>query len=948
MVAKVEQGSEPGWASILETLPVGLLLADAEGRWTGVNAAACRILGLPREALLGGSMAELCGRCRSADGSPLAPGAAPELAALGPAALRSGQPCGPTLCAWTREDGAGLWLEWSAEPQAGGGVLVLVTEVTDRVEAERALREQAGHLERLQRLYACLGQVNQAIVWSSGREALLAKICEVMVTFGKFSMAWIGWAEPGTQEIRVLSHYGDHHGYLEELRVRADDSALGRGASGRALREGCPVVNNDFLGSAQAAPWHDQARRSGFAASAALPLRVAGAVAGTLNVYAPVAGFFGTEELDLLVEAAGDLSYALDHLEGEARRKAAEADLVESVSQFQVLFETAPVGMAIVDSATGRFLSVNPRLGEILGWAPQDLLRARFQDFTHPEHVEPDQASVKLLVDGLVQEVQKEKRFIHRSGHEVWARLKMVRLPGVAGAAPRHFSLVENITEAHHAQAALKDALDRLQKITDRLPGVVYQYRMRPDGTTHMPFVSGAIRQLYRLEPEDLVQDMAKLNAVEHPDDDARITASRQASARTLSPWKEEYRLRFADGEVRHVYVDAVPEREEDGAILWTGCITDITERKHLEAQYRHAQNMESLGSLAGGVAHDMNNVLGAILALASAHQALQPRDSPAHQAFDTIRLAATRGGDMVRTLLNFARKDAGVLRPLDLNGLLRDQARLLERTTLARVRLDLDLEPALRPVLGDGSALANAIMNLCVNAVDAMGGNGTLALRTRNLDGDRVELRVEDTGSGMSQEVLDRALDPFFTTKAMGKGTGLGLAMVYTTVKAHQGELELQSEPGRGTRVRVVLPATAALEAPLPDAPGAPAPVPGQGLQVLLVDDDELVRKSTGMLLELLGHWVVCAQCGEEALALVENGLRPGLVLLDLNMPGLGGAGTLPPLRALLPGVPVLLATGRAEQEAEDLVASHPPAFLLAKPFSFEDLQGYLERLRG
>ena len=162
----------------------------------------------------------------------------------------------------------------------------------------------------------------------------------------------------------------------------------------------------------------------------------------------------------------------------------------------------------------------------------------------------------------------------------------------------------------------------------------------------------------------------------------------------------------------------------------------------------------------------------------------------------------------MVKSLLNFARQSPTEEHELDMNAILREEVELLERTTLAKIRLEMDLASDLRPILGDASALTHAFMNLCVNAVDAMPENGTLTLRTRNVDNDWIEVLVEDTGTGMPREVLEKAMDPFFTTKGVGKGTGLGLSMVYSTVKAHRGQIEIQSEPGQGTRVRMRFPA--------------------------------------------------------------------------------------------------------------------------------------------
>jgi len=367
-------------------------------------------------------------------------------------------------------------------------------------------------------------------------------------------------------------------------------------------------------------------------------------------------------------------------------------------------------------------------------------------------------------------------------------------------------------------------------------------------------------------------------------------------------------------------------------------------ERILLLAQLLQSQKLESLGTLAGGVAHDINNVLGAILGLATAHLEIQPADSSAYRAFDTISKAAIRGGKLAKSLLNFARQSPAEELEVDVNAILREEVRLLERTTLSKICLRLDLTPDLRPIRGDASALTHAFMNLCVNAVDAMPEDGTLTLRTRNVDDDWIEVGVEDTGTGMTKDVLEKALDPFFTTKSEGKGTGLGLSLVYSTVKAHRGQMDIQSEPDRGTSVHMRFPSCepAALEkAPEVEVQDAPEPV---GLTVLLVDDDELIQSSTQMLLELLGHTVTGVTCGEDALEKLESGYRPEVVILDINMPGLGGARTLARLRALEPMLPVLLSTGRVDQTAMNLLGAYPHVTLLPKPFTLSELRGYLE----
>jgi signal transduction histidine kinase len=368
--------------------------------------------------------------------------------------------------------------------------------------------------------------------------------------------------------------------------------------------------------------------------------------------------------------------------------------------------------------------------------------------------------------------------------------------------------------------------------------------------------------------------------------------------------------------------------------------------RNLITAQLHQAQKLESVGRLASGIAHEMNNVLGAVVALASVGAGSIEAGPKAQRDFETIRRAAMRGAQVVKTLLGFARKGPVEVRELDVNALLREQASLLSRTTLARVRVALDLVDSFPAVRGDEAAVCSAVMNLCLNAIDAMPEGGQLTLRTRRIYPDWVEIQVEDTGSGMSEDVRNNAFDPFFTTKPHGKGTGLGLSIVQNTVMAHGGQISIDSQSAVGTRVTMRFPA-AKPHAPDTGIPvSAVPPAAAHVREVLAIDDDEFVLEAIGATLEYLGHRGVGAQSGEAALEKIEAGLRPDLVILDMNMPGMGGLGALPRIRALLPKVPILLSTGRPDQSALDLIASQPGVSLLAKPFSADELKKRIDAL--
>jgi PAS domain S-box-containing protein len=435
---------------------------------------------------------------------------------------------------------------------------------------------------------------------------------------------------------------------------------------------------------------------------------------------------------------------------------------------------------------------------------------------------------------------------------------------------------------------------------------------------------------------------------ITHPEDIQKdLDQMAQLNAGEIDGFQMDKRLLRQDGREVWIRMTIVPiQVGHDLSRRHLAMFEDITERlqseeerQRLQTQLVQAQKMDSLGGLAGGVAHDMNNVLGAILGLASANLETQDPGSEIRRALNTIIKAAERGGKMVKRLLSFARQAPAEEHELNLNETLQEVVRLLERTTLARVRLELDLANDLKPTRGDAGALAHAFMNLCVNALDAMPEHGTLTLRTRNVEPGMIEIQVEDTGAGMSNEVLEQCLDPFFTTKEVGKGTGLGLSLVYSTVKAHHGQLEIQSQSGQGTRVKMRFPASEPVSQAGESAQRTVPESWARGLRVLVIDDDQLMRCALEGLLKVLGHTATIAGCGEDALALLEAGLEVDAVILDMNMPGLGGSGTLPRLRSLRPALPVLLATGRVDQAALDLVGSDPKTVLLPKPFSLVEL---------
>nr|WP_320132182.1 ATP-binding protein [uncultured Holophaga sp.] len=369
-----------------------------------------------------------------------------------------------------------------------------------------------------------------------------------------------------------------------------------------------------------------------------------------------------------------------------------------------------------------------------------------------------------------------------------------------------------------------------------------------------------------------------------------------------------------------------------------------VEEHRILQQRFEQFQRLESIGRLASGVSHDINNVLGAILATTEVLRSRHGDPEEVERRADLILGAATRGRDLVLKLNEFARRGVQDPTPLDLNALVHREAEILEHTTFHRIKVLLDLHVPLPAVVGDGSAISNALMNLCINACDAMPSGGELRISTRVPEEGWVELLVADTGEGMPPAVLERAMEPFFTTKPMGKGTGLGLSVVYGTLRAHRGTVDIQSAPGQGTTVILRFPAAGDLQ-PL-TVPASPATPNTPARRTLVVDDDELVNLCVSELFACIGFPVESVPGGAEALARLEAHPPLDLVLLDSNMPGMSGMECLARIRERHPHLPVIFSSGHLEARELSRLEAFRKVWVLGKPFTLDELRHVLARM--
>jgi PAS domain S-box-containing protein len=524
--------------------------------------------------------------------------------------------------------------------------------------------------------------------------------------------------------------------------------------------------------------------------------------------------------------------------------------------------------------------------------------------------------------------------------------------------------IARDISARKQSLADSAELAERLNRIYRLVPGLIYQFMRRPDGTYCLPFASDAIHQLFEVSPEEVRTDATAIFRKIPAEDLPGLTLSIEESARTLKPWHHEFRFRRNNGSMTWLRGDSMPQPGDNGSVLWHGFITDVTERHRIESKLVESAKLESLGVLAGGIAHDFNNLLTGILGNASLARLELPPTSLGQPMIDQIETAARRAADLCKQMLAYSGKGRFVVQRLDLNKLIEDTTHLLQISIAKNCVLRFNLAAALPAVSADATQLRQVIMNLVINASEAIGSrSGVLALGTgvARVDeeylrgfrpdaspppGDYVYIEVSDNGCGMDAATLSKIFDPFFTTKFTGRG--LGLAAVLGIVRGHKGGLKVYSEPGKGTTFKLFFPAAAG------QAQDSASPFPlTAGFRtsgtVLIADDEETVRTVAARMLERLGFTVVLAVDGRDAVQKFRaEPERFTFVLLDLTMPHLDGEETFRQMRQIRPTVRVVLTSGFNQQEAVTRFTGKGLAGFIQKPFELTKLTQVVRSVVG
>jgi len=636
-------------------------------------------------------------------------------------------------------------------------------------------------------------------------------------------------------------------------------------------------------------------------------------------------------------------------------RKRNERAMRESEARFRGTFEQAAVGIAHV-SPEGRFLRVNDKLCAIFGYPRQELLEMGYADLTLPEDLSRSHAGRLALLNGELPSFTTEKRYRRKDGTVVWVNLAATLERDSIGAPNYLISVFEDITARKAAENEVRFNEQRYRSLVEATTAIVWDTPASGEFEVEQPGWTAFTGQSF----EEL-RGWGWLQAI-HPDDRAETARIWSAAIASQSTYVVEHRLRAHDQTYRDMAVRAVPILGDDGNIRqWIGVHTDISERKKLEQQFLRAQRMESIGTLAGGIAHDLNNSLSPIIMSLDLMKLKFP-DCESRELLDIVSTSAQRMADMVRQVLSFGRGVEGDRQEVQIRHLVRDLEKIGNDTFLKCIEVRTSIPNDLWSVVGDATQLHQVLLNLCVNARDAMPSGGTLTLSAENLvldahfaalhpeahPGAYVVLQVEDTGTGIPPEIIDKIFDPFFTTKDFGKGTGLGLSASLAIVKSHGGFLRVYSEPGNGTTFKAYLPARTGT------SPGTATDrvvdLPrGNGELILVVDDESLVRQVTQQTLEAFGYRVILAADGAEALALfATRGAEIAVVLTDMMMPIMDGPATIQVLRKLAPRLPIIAASGLAANDYLTKFANLGVPHFLSKPFTAETLLKVLKQILG
>lgn len=635
--------------------------------------------------------------------------------------------------------------------------------------------------------------------------------------------------------------------------------------------------------------------------------------------------------------------------QGQSVPMGSAVSVPDEAALLRLLVDALPDTLYVKD-AQHRFLLANRAAARVMGAASEAELLGRTDADFYPADLAAQYAADEDRVLQTNRSLyDREERVITAQGEELWFLTSKIPIADEQGRPCGICGIGRNITVRKRMEQQLREAEAHYRTLVEQLPAITYRAGF---GSARWQYVSEQVESLLGFTRAEWLADPCPWWEQLHPEDRAAVLAAEERTRQTGQPFAVEYRLHAKDGRVLWFSDQAALVRDEAGIPRYLhGVMLDITNHKRLEEQLTQSQKMDAIGRLAGGVAHDFNNILTAILGYSEL--LLRPGLNQEHSSGYSreIRRCAERAASLTRQLLAFSRKQA--LRPqvLDLTKVIAEMEPMLRRLLGESIELDVQSDAALWNVKADAGQLQQVVLNLCVNARDAMPAGGKLTIETANvvLDdnyvrshaearcGEHVLLAITDTGAGMSAEVRQHLFEPFFTTKGQGQGTGLGLATCYGIVKQTGGHINVYSEAGRGTTFKVYLPRVYDVTTVAPVTTETVPPCPGGTERVLLVEDEEPVRELAARVLRDLGYRVTTARHGQEALRLTRANLdqRVDLLFTDVVMPQMGGKELAYWYRLISPQTRVLFTSGYPDKSIVHNGEILPGLAFLQKPYT-------------
>jgi PAS domain S-box-containing protein len=813
----------------------------------------------------------------------------------------------------------------------------------------RAMNMRRLSLENLQlREAVSIYELSQTIAFTLDPQTVLDKLADAALQQTAADEVSILMPTADGKELYVAAVRGEKRERLLGERLPFDKSV-----AGWVARERTPVlINGQIQDERFEASWP----RTDICSSISVPMQVANKLIGVLNLnVVNKPRTFKNGQMKGLMILAGAAAAALESA-------SLYTQVLRAEENYHSIFEHAVEGI-FQTSPDGTFIRVNPAMGQLLGYSsPEELLTAG-ANLEHDLYADPgrrDEFSRILQKNDRLSGFEIELR--KKDGSSVFLSESARAVRDESGRLLYYEGIAKDITERKRAdeeesrlRAEIEQQRQRLDAIVANVPGVVFTAWGKPDSELHRTdFVSDHLKSMLGYSVSEWTSKPGFWLSIVHPDDRERVEREASIQFAAGKAGTREFRWLAKDGSVVWVSAHTIAILDDDGHPVGVrGVVTDITELKQLESalstseeQLRQSQKLEAIGQLAGGVAHDFNNLLTVIGGYSSILLNRMPEDSPHHMPIEEIKKASDRACGLTRQLLAFSRKQ--ILQPklLDLNDVVSDLDKMVRRLIGEDVDLFAITDPGLGKVKADPGQIEQVLLNLIVNARDAMPLGGKITIETSNVfisndyaqghaatPGSYVRLAVSDTGCGMSDEIKERIFEPFFTTKGAGKGTGLGLSTVYGIVKQSEGHIWLYSEPDNGTTFKIYLPRVSDAEEQEQVAIRA-KPIPRGTETVLLVEDEDQVRDILTDILNDQGYRVFVAASGSEALDIARKNGVIHLMVTDVVMPQMSGRELSEKLAQYRPEMKVLYMSGYTD----DAIVRHglldEKLHFLQKPF--------------